>query len=250
MLMAAVGLCLVVGMPIPAHAQEAESRALIEKAIKAQGGEDVAVKLKAMIAKGKGTVHVMDMAVDFTVEAWSQDPGKHKAVIALSFNGMNIEIQQAFNGEKGWVSFAGMVKDMDADEIKEAKEQVHVEAVTSLYGIKGDKELKLSTLGESKVGDTVVLGVQVTKKGKRDVNLYFDKKTHLLAKAEYRAIDPISKMEVNQEKLFGAYKELVPGVKSASKITVNNDNKRWMDMELTEMRTVDRHDDSIFAKPQ
>ena len=92
--------------------------------------------------------------------------------------------------------------------------------------------------------------MQVTKKGKRDVNLYFDKKTNLLVKAEYRALDPFTLQEVAQEKLFSGYKELVPGLKMASKELINSDGKRFMDMEITELRQVERHDDSVFARPK
>ena len=140
--------------------------------------------------------------------------------------------------------------ELDKETLDEHKAMVHVEAVTNLFTLKEDKACKLSPLGESKVGDTTVVGVQVTKEGKRDVNLYFDKATDLLLKAEYRAVDQFSKQEVNQEKIFSEYKELLPGLKMPSKQVINNDGKKAMDLQFIEIRAVDRHDDSMFAKPQ
>ena len=135
-------------------------------------------------------------------DPYSQPPDKSKAIINVSVGGQQLQIIQVFNEGKGWLSAAGQVMEMDKETIDEHKAMVHVESVTSLFGLKEGTGYKLSPLGESKVGDTPVVGVQVTKEGKRDVNLYFDKKTHLLLKAEYRAIDQFSKQEVNQEKIF------------------------------------------------
>jgi len=250
LLLLAAGICATLAAPPTAPAQDAEAQAIIDKAIKAQGGLDKTKSLKAFTAKLKGNANVMGMDFDFTMDAYSQPPNKSKAVINLTIAGKQLQVIQIFNDGKGWVSVDGQVMDLDKETIDEHKAMVHVESVTSLFGLKEDKAVKLSPLGESKVGDNPVVGVQVTKEGKRDVNLYFDKKTDLLLKAEYRAIDQFSKQEVNQEKIFSDYKELLPGLKMASKQVINNDGKKSMDLEFIEIRAVDRHDDSIFAKPQ
>jgi len=250
-LIAALGLGLALALPATGLAQDADAKAVIDKAIKAVGGLDKIKKFdKAFTAKAKGNVETMGMKIDFTLDAYSQMPNKSKAIINISVNGMQIEVVQAFDGDKGWVSVLGMVKDAEKEEIEEHKRQIHIESVTNLFSLTEDKEFKLSTLGESKVGDTAVVGVQVTKKDRPDVNLYFDKKTHLLLKSEYRAMEPISKMEVAQEKIYSDYKELLPGVKMASKQIINNDGKRYMELEMTEVTAVDRHDDSIFKKTE
>jgi hypothetical protein len=243
-----VGLCI--SLTAPLQAQESEAKAIVDKGMKAHGDEKVAQKLMAATGKAKGTVYIMDMPFNMKVQSWLHLPAKTKTVIALSGDGFNLDIVEIVNGDKGWISVDGNVMDLDDDQMKEAKDSMHVERVTSLFGIKADKEMKLAALGETKVGDKAVVGVAVTKKGQRDVKLYFDKATNMLAKAEYRAVDPISKEEVTQEKLFGGYKELVPGFKSATNFTVKNDGKLFMELEITEIRPVDRHDDSTFAKPK
>ena len=244
----ALGLCLSLSAPL--QNQETEAQAIVAKGMKAYGDEKVAQKLMAATTKGKGTVHIMDVAFEMKVQSWVQLPGKIKTVLGMSGNGLNLDIVQIVNGDKGWVSVDGNVVDLDDDQMKEAKDLMHVERVTTLFGIKADKEMKLAALGETKLGDMAVVGVKVTKKGQRDVKLYFDKATNLLVKAEYRALDPVSKEEVNQEKLFGGYKEFVPGFKSPTKITVKNDGQLFLELEITEIRPVDRHDDSTFAQPK
>jgi len=245
----AVGLCGLLAGPAAAQDQDKEARAIIEQGLKAQGGAEKAKGLKAFTAKAKGNIEAMGMTLDFTIDIWTQMPDKSKAVINLNAGGQQLEVVQVFNGKTGWASFMGQVKELEKEEIDEHIAMVHVEKVTNLYGVLEDKGFKLSTLGEAKVGDKAVVGVQVTMKDKRDVNLYFDKKSHLLLKAEYRALEPFSKQEVAQEKLYSEFKEVVPGIKMATKQLINNDGKKFMEMEMSEVRAVDRHDDSIFAKP-
>ena len=242
----ACGVCLTLAWCLYARGQGDESRAIIDKAIKAHGGAKKLEAIKAVQIKAKGKIY-QPMEFPFTAEICSQPPDKMKLTADLEVNNMNIAFVQVFDGKKGWQSVAGMTKEVDADELKEFKEQMHVEEVASLVPLK-DKSYKLSALGETKVGDQDTVGVQVTKKGRRDVNLYFDKQTHLLLKAEYRALDP-SKQEVTQEKLFQNYKD-VGGMKLPGRMVVNNDGKKFLDLEITEATPMESpFDESVFAKP-
>jgi plasmid stability protein len=240
-------LMLLAAMPV--RAQEAEARAILEKAFKAQGDEKVAKSLKSATAKAKGSGQLEGMNFDFTILIYIQEPAKHKTIINLSIAGQNLDITQALNGDKGWITVMGMTMDMDEDDVKEAKSTTYVESVCSLWTIKSDKEMKVSTIGESKVGDKAVVGIQVTKKDQRDVNLYFDKSTNMLVKSEARGRHPTTKTDVLEEKFYTEFKELVPGVKMPSKIAINYDGTRFMEFEITEMTPVERHDDSVFARP-
>ena len=123
------------------------------------------------------------------------------------------------------------------------------ERVLEVPGLAG-KGIELSPLGEVKVDDQECVGVRASSKGHRDLNLFFSKKTGLLLKTEARVYDLQTKQEVGQEKIYSDYKELLPGLKMSSKQVVNNDGKRYMELEMTEVTAVERHDDSMFKKPE
>src|SRR5580765_8293791 len=137
-----LGVC--VALLVPAQAQQGDAQDILEKALKAHGDEKVALKLLASTAKAKGTIHALGMDIDFTIQTWSQMPDKSKSIVNLTIDGNALEITQVFNGKKGWVSLAGSVMDLDDDQIKQALDQLYVEKISGLYGIKGDKEIKLS----------------------------------------------------------------------------------------------------------
>ncbi len=244
-----VGLTLLLGWGLYGQESQDESRAILNKAIKAHGGETKLAAIKAIQVKGKGKVNAMGMEIPFMIEISSQPPDKLKAVIEIDVNNMNFTVINVVNGKKGWNSVMGTTKEMDDKEMAEAKEQMHVETVASLVPLK-DKSYKLSPLGDAKVEGRAAVGVQVMKKGLRDVNLYFDKKTHLLLKSEYRAVEPFNKQEVTQEKLYLNYKDVGGGFKSPTRMIVNNDGKKFLDMEITETTPMENtFDDSVFAKP-
>lgn len=242
-----VGLGLWLGVGLQLHAQQDEARALVAKAIEAHGGAKRLEATKAVTIKGKGKAFIMGMELPFGLEASVQEPDKLKNVIEIEVNGMTLTVVQVVNGKKGWNSTMGKTTDMTEKELKEAHAIMQVERVANLIALR-DRRYKLSPLGEVKVGDWDTAGVRVTKEGTRDVNLYFDKKTHLLRKTEYQGTDPTTMMEVMQEKLFPNYKDM-GGLKVPTKLIVNNDGKRFLEIEVSDVTPVEKLDDSVFAKP-
>ena len=92
------------------------------------------------------------------------------------------------------------------------------------------------------------LGVKVSSKGHRDVDLYFDKETGLLVKTETRVKMDGSDVEVQEESFASEYKE-VQGTKQAMKFTVKRDGKLFVEGEATELTLSEKLDASTFAKP-
>jgi hypothetical protein len=225
-----------------------ELRPIIDKAIKAQGGEEKLAKQKAFQMKGGGHFYGAGEGIPYTAEWFIQGEKQFRFDLALKVMDQTITVTKIVNGDKGWVKFANMVKDMSKDELTEEKAEMYVGYVTTLLPLK-DKAFKLSPLGEVKVDDKTAVGIRVTREGKREVNLYFDKTTGLLVKVENTVRDSMAGFkEANQEVFYADYKEF-DGVKHATKIKLLRDGKRYVEAEITEIRPQERLDDSLFAKP-
>ena len=106
----------------------------------------------------------------------------------------------------------------------------------------------MAPLGEVKVDGQPALGIRVSSKGHRDVNLYFDKAKGLLVKVETRDVDLLTGQEVTTEKIMSDYKE-VGGLLRPSKVRVLRDGKKLMDLEMEEVKLVDKFDKEFFDKP-
>jgi hypothetical protein len=104
-------------------------------------------------------------------------------------------------------------------------------------------------LGEVKVKGRPAVGVTASRKGAKDINLYFDKETGLLAKVEMRRRDLMSGEEVTEERIITEYQE-AEGRKVAKKVEVLRDGKAFLEAEVTEVKVLEKVDDSEFAKPK
>jgi hypothetical protein len=136
--------------------------------------------------------------------------------------------------------------DMDKDKLMEEKESSYGRWVANVMPLK-DKAFTLAPLGETKVDKTDAIGIKVSHKGYRDINLFFDKKTHLLLKSETRVKDDSGK-EVTQEAYFSDYKD-VEGIKHATKIVIKRDGAEFLEGETTDFKLVEKLDNSEFEKP-
>jgi hypothetical protein len=226
---------------------QAEARALVDKAIKAAGGEAKLAQLKASTWKAKGTFYGMGEGIPYTSEMAFQYPDRQKVTIEGNVNNMNFSFTFVVNGDKGWAKLGDNTEEMAADRLKETKEEMYAGWVTRLLPVK-DKAFTLAPLGEVKVGDRPALGVKISHKGHRDINVYFDKETSLLVKSEATVKDDQSDKEVSQEVVFSKHKE-IDGVKVPMKVDIKRDGKRYVEAENTEVKFADKLDDSVFAKP-
>jgi hypothetical protein len=227
--------------------QQDDIKALVKKAIKAQGGAKNLAKQKGLHAKASGTLDFMNN-LKITTETFYQDPDKFKNVVEVEINNMNVSVIQVFNGKKFWINAMGKTIELkDKKDIAELKETLYADNLTNLVGLM-DKGVTLAPLGEVKVKDKAAIGIRASSKGHRDVNLYFDKKTHMLVKSEARTVDFQTKQEVSQEKYYSDYKE-VGGVQQPGKLIIHQDGKRHITLDITSVTYVERHEDSVFAEP-
>jgi len=231
-----------------------EAKAILEKAIKAQGGEAKLAKLKTarIKVKGKGDFPMVGEQ-DFVIEDIWQAPDRYLSTIEMHIGGQDVTIKQCLNGKEGWTSVNDMVIDMPKKDFAEFKEQAYAESLERLGFLKDDS-FKVDVLKEIKVNDKPAVGVVVMSKGHRDVKLYFDKDSGLLVKREHDVMNEGDKDEegklVNQQVFFSDYKEK-DGLKVAHKLVANRGGKKFIEAEVTDIELPDKKwEDSVFAKPE
>jgi hypothetical protein len=224
-----------------------ENRAVIKKAIKATGGEKNLAKLRSAKAKFKGTGEFAGISSTLTGEITTQLPRQMKLEIQVEAQGQSTTLLFVVNGGKAWIQVAGETAPLKGEALDDLKEDLHAQQVETLVPLLKDKAYKLHALGEAKVGGRPAMGVRVESKGHKDVNLYFDKGTGLLVKAERRALDENEK-EVTEETFYRDYKD-VSGVKVPMKVLVHHDGKKYLEMAISEYRFLDKMDASEFARP-
>ncbi len=248
-----LGTAVVVGLLLGAGGlargdDQAEARKVIEKAIQAQGGAEKIAKYKAATWKEKGNFYGLGNALPYTGDYAIQFPDKFRFALDFDANGQQFKFIMVVNKDKGWRKINDNVMEMDKEQLSNAKESMHAEGVLRAVALKKDKGYTFAPLGEVQVEKQPAVGVRVSSKGYRDVNLYFDKKSGLLVKVEFQVKDEMSGQEVKQESFLSDYKE-ANGLKYPAKVVIKRDGQRYVEAENQDYKFAEKLDDSLFEKP-
>ena len=233
-----------------ARAADDDIKAILIKAVKAHGGEKALTKYKATRSKAKGKLVIPDVGeVEFTQEVSMMFPDKFKETMDLTIGGNQVQVVTIANGDKISIEAGGKEVPL-TDALKGVmKDAQHVMKASRLLPLLQDKGLELSQLGEVKVEGKPAVGVRVSSKGRKDLSLYFDKVTGLLAKVERRAIEPTSGKEYTEERIVLEYnKPNKLGFPTPKKVLVKQDGKKFMEAEVTESTQLEKIDASEFEK--
>ena len=231
------------------RAADDDPKAIIAKAIKAHGGEEFLTKNKAARAQNKGKISIPGVGdAEFTQELAYMLPDKVKDSLELSIAGQKIGVVTIMNGDKISIEAAGKAVEI-TDSIKTAmKDVTYIMAMSRLTPLLKDKGYELSIFGEAKVEDKPAIGVRVAFKDRKDVTLFFDKKTGLLAKIEHRTLDSGTGNEVNEERIILEYKNNKDGIPLPKKVLVKHDGKTFLEAESVEFAFLETIDESEFKK--
>jgi hypothetical protein len=240
-------LAVAAARPAPAPDPDREVKAVIARAIEARGGAANLDKYEATTTKFAATFYENGMEIRGNVVSRELGTRKYRYELSMKVGGDDFSVTRVLDGDKGWTSTNGTVVDMTKEEVAEACEDQFAGAVSDLRGLTAPG-VKLTLLGESKVGDKRAVGVLVAAKGHRDVRLYFDKDSGLLLKCEVRHKDPADGKEYAETLLCSNYKN-VSGLMFAFHVEYVRDGKTTAVAECTEITVAERFPDGTFAKP-
>jgi hypothetical protein len=248
-LFAPFGLGLLLAVAGTGRADDqAEMKALLDKATKALGGKAKLAKLKGFTAKGKGKIHVGG-GVTFTEESYWQVPGQYRFDIELEVNGNQISEKIILNGAKGWIKLQDQVAKLPQNAYTAFKDVNHAIGL-ALRPMDGQaKGFQLSPLGEIKIGNGMAVGLKITHKGYPDVDLFLDKKTSLPIQCEIRSKDDQRAKEVAHTLVFSDYKKF-GGMTTFGKLVWKKDGTKYVERETTEFKAEEKLDADLFAKPK
>jgi hypothetical protein len=224
----------------------AETKALLDKAIKAAGGQAKVDGLKDLAWKGKLSIDENGQQVTVGLDGNFQGWDRQRLEVEVNVNGTTQNLLLVINGKKGWVKNQNKANELGKELAVFSDIVFAVRCPQLLTGLK-DKSFQLSHLGELKVADQKAVGLRVSRKGSPDVNIFFSKKTHLLLKADTRFTEPQGK-EIEMEILFDEYKDF-GGLKHFTKATFKADRKT-INLEVSDLRPGAQFEANAFAKPE
>jgi hypothetical protein len=228
----------------PARAAEGDAKSIIDKGIKALGGEEKLAKVEAFSWKSKGTVNFNGQENEFTGQTTAKGLDHFRREFSTDqFSGVVV-----LAGDKGWRKFGDNSSDVEGDGLDQEKRRVYLDVIPiTLVAIKG-KGFKYEAGAEEKVGDKPAATLKVTGPDGKDFTLSFDKESGLPVKL-VGVVMGFQGSEQNMEVTFGDYKDFA-GIKKATKIEVKRDGETFQKFEVTEFKVLDKVDAETFTEPK
>ena len=115
-----------------AEADEKEATAILDKAIKALGGEEKLTKVNAYSLKAKECITFNGNDNEFTAKAIHQGLDHFRSEFEVKFGDNEVKGVTVLNGDKGWRKFGDMEKEMNGDQLKDEKRTIYLGMIPSL----------------------------------------------------------------------------------------------------------------------
>ena len=238
---------LSLALPGALFADDAASRAIVDKAIEKNGGEKLLAKFKGSTSKIKGTVQVNGAPLTFSGDIVAQGMDQQRISISFVFDGQSVSFASVLNRNQGWRKINDTNVDMTPEELTESKESAYSAWVANLAPLK-DKAFQLAPFGEIEIGGRKATGVNVTREGHRSVNLFFDNETFQLVRTETVVRDEESAKEMTEESNYSDFKP-AEGILYPRKIVTKRNGEPHAEIEVEDIQFSESLDDSAFAKP-
>src|SRR5437588_842642 len=121
------------------RADEAEVKAVLDKAIKALGGEEKLAKAKALKFKTRETISFNGNDSEVSGETTVQGLHQRRSEFEGEFNGNKFKGVTVVNNDKGWRKFGDMARDLDSGALANEKRNIYLQVIPmTIVPVKGE----------------------------------------------------------------------------------------------------------------
>jgi hypothetical protein len=228
--------------------QDQDVQAVLNKAIKALGGEENLGKLKAATWKYKGNFFIEGNANKFSGQTTIQGTDHLRQEFRGEFMGNKVEGVTVISGKMGWRKFGDQVMELDNDAVANEKRALYLQMIpTTILPLK-QKGFKVKKAGEEKIGGKPAVALKITAPDGKDFKLFFDKESGLPVK-QVAKVTGFMGEDATQETTYANYKDM-GGIQKATKTESKRDGQKFMEVTITEFKVVEKVDAKTFTEPK
>jgi outer membrane lipoprotein-sorting protein len=149
---------------------------IINKYVRAIGGQDAILKIKSRLAKG--TIEVPGAGLQGTAEIWTEAPNRFLSITTFSGKEVN---RVCFDGKTGWAQDLQIgLRDLAGKELSQLKRHAEFYPEIRLK----EQYVKMVLTGTEKVNARSVHIIEATPADDRPEKLYFDDESGLLVRKD------------------------------------------------------------------
>jgi hypothetical protein len=241
-------MVLVSGPGGSARGDDNDARVILDKAIRALGGETKLQSAQAIAWRARGKSTSDGDNSTFTNETTVQGLDRFRMEWEDEMNGTFVKGLVVVNGDKGWRKYGDNFRELDASRLANHKRSIYLLVVpVLLVPLKGNAFL-ITRDGEEKVDGKPALGIHVVGPDGKEFTLYFDKESGLPVKLVAK-VPGFQGQESTQETIFRDYKDF-DGLKKATRLERRRDGEKVLEQEITEFKVLEKVPPEVFAEPQ
>lgn len=232
--------------PAPAAPVPQVATTVLDKAIKALGGEEALSKVKAASWKTQTKLTFNGNESEATGQEVVEGLDHIRQEFAGEFGGNKVKGVTILAGDKGARLFGDNRTEMGKDEIANQKRTAYLTVIPMVLLPLKDKAFKIESVADATVDGKPAAGIKVTAPDQKDFTLYFDKETGLPVKSVADVVG-FTGEEFTQETTYGDYKPAA-GILKAMKIALYRDGEKFMEQQITEFKVLDTVDPKTFTE--
>jgi hypothetical protein len=242
----AIGLVAGFGGTVPAD-DAADAKAIVDKAIKALGGEEALGKAKIAYWKSKTTISFNGNDNEGESETTVQGLNHFRQVFTGEFGGNKFKGVTVVAGDTGKRKFGENATELKDEALAGQKRSIYLTMIPVTMLPLKDSAYKLEPIAEEKFEDKPVVGLKVTAPDKKDFKIYFDKESGLPVRVVAKVSGFQPGMEFTQDTRFSDYKDTA-GIKKAMKTVSKRDGEKFMTQTITEFKVLDKVEPKVFTE--
>jgi hypothetical protein len=233
----------------PARSDESDPKAILDKAIRALGGEEKLQKAEMATWKVKETI-TFNENNQLKMQATVQGLDRYRSEYQGEFNGKAIKGVNVLNGNKGWRKVNDTKTEFDERAVAKMKrfESWHL-SPPRLLPLK-DQGVRIAPGGEQRVNRGPAVGIKATGLDSTDLTLYLDRQSGLPVMLVAKILGPgDDEFPREMTYIYSDYKDF-DGIKRPTKIEAKRNGKDFWKAEVTEFKVLDKVDSKTFAEPE
>jgi hypothetical protein len=246
----AIAFAVLLAQAVPTLASalgdEKDATPILDRAIKALGGEEKLAKASNFSSKAKGTSLIGGIMSPIKVTTTIQGLDRIRQEHEFESDGKPLKSLAIVNGSKGWLKLGDEIMDLGDEDIADGKQGAYLLlATTTILPLKS-KGFKVEALPREQVDGKPADVIKGTGPDGKSFTLYFDKETHLPIRRVATVKDQGE--EYVLETTYSDFKDF-DGVKRATKIESKRDGNLLGKQEITEFKILEKPDASLFERP-
>jgi hypothetical protein len=240
---------VVSGIARTARAEDGKVNSILDKAIKALGGEAKLSKLVAYSTKAKGTITFGGNENHLTSESTVAGLDRFRQEFEVESQGNQFKGVVVLNGDKAWRKQGGNnTAELDADGVVNEKRSVYLQVIPGTILPLKTKAFQVETADDETVTGIPAAVLKVTGPEGKTFTLAFDKQSGLPVKVEAKVFG-IQGAEVTQETMYSVYTDF-DGIKRPTKIETKRNGEPFGNIEVLEFKAIEKADPKVFDKPE